>query len=74
MAVVRVRPQKQFRAIMAFGPYSKGALLQPTGVYRETLIRKGYIEEVTDEPIPDVPVELDNREIPRASLRVRGRR
>ena len=74
MAVARVRPQKQFRAVMAFGPYSKGALLQPTGIYRETLVRRGYIEEVKDEPIPDVPVELDNREIPRASFPVRGKR
>lgn len=75
MAVERVRPMKQFRAIVAFGPYSKGALLQPSGIYRETLIRKGYIEEVRDEPIPDVPVELDNREIPQASIvRRRGGR
>lgn len=72
MAVERIRPVKQFRATIAFGPYSKGALMQPTGIYRETLVRRGYIEEVKDEPLPDVPVELDNREIPRASLRVRG--
>jgi hypothetical protein len=59
---------KQFRAVVAFGNYSKGALLQPTGIYRDTLVRKGYIAEVTDEPIPAVPVELDNREIPSAAL------
>jgi len=60
MAVERVRPIKQFRAIVAFGPYSKGALLQPTGIYRETLVRRRFIEEVKDEPIPEVPAELDN--------------
>ena len=74
MAVERARyvKPKQFRATIAFGPYSKGALMQPTGIYRETLLRRGFIEEVKDEPIPDVPVELDNREIPRESVRVRG--
>lgn len=58
MAVERTRPIKQFRAIVAFGPYSKGAKMQPTGIYRDTLLRKGFIEEVKDEP-----VEVENREI-----------
>lgn len=66
MAVERTRPIKQFRAVIAFGPYSKGAKMQPTGIYRDTLLRKGFIEEVKDEP-----VELENREIPRVTITAR---
>jgi hypothetical protein len=68
MAVVeRNRPKKLFRAKIAFGPYSKGAVLQPTGIYRDTLLRKGFIEEVKDEAPAGKAVgggDLVNRMIP----------
>lgn len=67
MAVTRDRPMKQFRAVVAFGPYSKGALMQPTGIYRETLLKRGFIEEVKDEPI-----ELENRQIDSMHMDKRG--
>lgn len=71
--IERIR-EKWFRAIVPFGPYSKGALLKPTGIYRQTLLARKFIEEVNDDPIPEVPHELDNREIPRGSyLRRRGK-
>jgi hypothetical protein len=61
--IERTRPIKQFRAVVAFGPYSKGAKMQPTGIYRDTLLRKGFIEEVRDEP-----EELENKEIQPATI------
>lgn len=64
MAVERTRPIKQFRAVVAFGPYSKGAKMQPTGIYRDTLLRKGFIEEVKDEPAE----ELTSLDVPMKPL------
>lgn len=74
MAVVeRSRPKKLFRAKIAFGPYSKGAKLQPTGIYRDMLLRKGVIEEITDEPAAPAPAraadgDLVNRMVPDAGM------
>lgn len=49
MAVIeRKRPLKQFRVVQAYGPYRKGDLIQPTGMYRDVLVRRGLIEEVKD--------------------------
>lgn len=50
--VERKRPIKQFRARVAFGPYRVGDKLQPTGLYRDVLLKRGVIEEVKDEPAP----------------------
>jgi len=52
MEIERKRPMKVFRVIQAFGPYSKGARIQPTGMYRDVLVRRGLIEEII-EPIDD---------------------
>ena len=73
MAIVtRVRPLKSFRVIRPHGNYVKGAIIQPTGIYRDVLLKKGVIVEIKDEDY-DVPIELDNREIlPRAELMKRG--
>lgn len=51
MSEERKRPIKQFRVTQAFGPYVVGAVIQPTGIYRDTLQRRGLIEEVRDEPL-----------------------
>lgn len=37
-------PKKQFRVKLAYGPYQKGAIVEPTGVYRDMLLSKGIIE------------------------------
>lgn len=78
MAVVeRNRPKKLFRAKIAFGPYSKGATLQPTGIYRDMLLRKGFIEEVADaEPAQDrlQGDDLVNRMVPGEAIANRGRK
>lgn len=55
MEIARRRPMKVFRVISAFGPYSKGDKLQPTGMYRDELKRRGLIEEIV-EPIDDARV------------------
>ena len=44
----RSRPIKLFRVLAAYGPYVKGALIQPTGLYRDMLLRRGLIEEVKE--------------------------
>lgn len=60
MAVVtRTRPIKLYRAKVAFGPYKKGATLQPTGCYRDALVRQGYIEEITDAPIAPRAIAIE---------------
>lgn len=40
----------KFRVKLAFGFYSVGAIIEPTGVYRSALLRKGFIEPYT-EPV-----------------------
>lgn len=47
---VRVRPLKQFRVIIAHGPYQVGAIIQPVGMYRAALLAKQIIEPVEDPP------------------------
>lgn len=49
----RVRPIKQFEVIVAYGPYLVGQKIQPTGLYRDILLRRGVIKEVVDSP-PDL--------------------
>jgi len=63
---------KAFRVRVAYGPYVKGQIIQPTGMYRQLLLSRQLIEEVKDEQF-DVPPELDNREIrPSKTLFKRG--
>lgn len=52
MSVPRQRPLKMFRVVTAFGPYQVGAMIQPTGIYRDALLQRKLIEEVTDAPVP----------------------
>lgn len=44
------------RVILAFESYSVGQILEPTGVWRDHLIRCGYVEPVVDES-PAVAIE-----------------
>ena len=72
----RKRPIKQFRAVKSFGPYRVGDKLQPTGLYRDVLIKRGLIEEIKDEPafqLHSAQPEV-NRMIPAAALANRGGR
>lgn len=55
--IERKRPIKQFRAKQAFGPYRKGDLCQPTGMYRDVLVRRGLIEEVLE--VREQPPAMD---------------
>jgi hypothetical protein len=50
MNVERRRPVKMFEVIIAHGPYRVGDRIQPTGMYRDVLMRRGLIREVKDEP------------------------
>lgn len=50
MSIERKRPIKQFTVKVAHGPYRVGDKIQPTGMYRDVLLRRGLIEEVKDEP------------------------
>ena len=45
----RVRPLKQYRFKLAYGPYLKGSVVQMTGLWRDVLLGKGIIEEVREE-------------------------
>jgi hypothetical protein len=77
MAVGRNRPMKLFEVIQAYGPYVKGDLIQPTGMYREVLVKQGRIKEVIQDSADrfEVPEELDNRFInPRFDLKKRAGR
>lgn len=48
--VQRIRPLKQFRVIVAHGPYRVGDIIQPTGTYRQALLARQIIEPVEDPP------------------------
>lgn len=50
MEVARSRPLKQFVVIVAHGPYRVGDKIQPTGMYRDVLVKRGLIKEVVDAP------------------------
>lgn len=43
----RTRPLKLFEVLSAYGPYRVGDRIQPTGLYRDQLLRRGVIKEVT---------------------------
>lgn len=48
MTVERVRPIKMFEVVVAYGPYRVGDKVQPTGLYRDVLLRRGVIREVPE--------------------------
>jgi len=76
MSEERKRPIKQFRVLAAFGPYIVGAKIQPTGIYRDTLLRRGVIEEVKDDAELDLREARPemNRMVPAGEMASRGRR
>lgn len=49
----RVRPLPQYRVLLAVGPYRKGDIIQPVGVYRDALLARKLIEKLPDEPSSD---------------------
>ena len=72
--IERKRPLKQFEVLQAFGPYRKGDTIQPTGCYRDVLVRRGLIKEVV-EPVNGSPlvtrmVEVAEETVNRAVLRL----
>ncbi len=38
------------KVIVAFGPYSKGAIIEPHAAWRQVLRARGFIEPVTEAP------------------------
>ena len=74
MNVERKRPIKMFKALKAFGPYRVGDMLQPTGLYRDVLLRRGLIEEVKEEaPQASLP-NVDRMVAPQQLATRAGRR
>jgi len=53
MELTRTRPIKMFVVLQAYGAYRKGDRIQPTGLYRDMLLRKGLIAELKDETKED---------------------
>lgn len=41
----------KFKVILAFESYSVGDVIQPTGVWRDSLIARGYIERLVERPV-----------------------
>jgi len=64
MTEERRRPLKQFVVLRAHGPYRKGDKIQPTGMYRDVLLKRGLIEEIKDEPV-DAPARMKQPAIDR---------
>jgi hypothetical protein len=76
MTVERVRPIKQFVVVMAYGPYRVGDKIQPTGMYRDVLVRRGLIREVKDDPAPAPQAALPetNRMVPPQAMASRAQK
>ena len=78
MSEERKRPIKQFVVLQAYGGYRKGDKIQPTGMYRDILVRRGLIKEIKDEPVPVLELHSSpppmNRMISTAALANRGGR
>lgn len=51
MTEVRRRPLKVFEWVSPRGYAKKGDRFQPTGIYRDTLLKQGAIREVTEQEI-----------------------
>ena len=49
MELTRTRPIKMFVVLQAYGAYHKGDRIQPTGLYRDMLLRKGLIAELKED-------------------------
>lgn len=72
MEVKRTRPIKMFEVIVAHGPYRKGDKIQPTGLYRDALLRQGVIREAQD--IENRMVEEPRDRVPLVTRKVGGRK
>jgi len=70
MEIERKRPLKMFEVIQAYGGYSKGDRIQPTGMYRDVLIRRGLIREVTESELAAECALLKSREAQPANDRM----
>jgi hypothetical protein len=57
-------PVKRFLVLRPYGPYSKGSIIQPTGIFRDVLLRKGVIELIKEDPAHP----LADRQIPEQEL------
>lgn len=42
---------KKYKVILAFETYSVGDVIEPTGVWRDNLLSRGYIEPVIEQPV-----------------------
>lgn len=62
-------PVKSFRVLQAYGPYSKGAIIQPTGILRQALLQRKLIEEVLEDPEIIIPPPVEEK---RSTLKLRG--
>ena len=47
--IKRIRPAKEYKVLYAYGPFLKGDIIQPTGIYRDMLIARGLIEELKED-------------------------
>jgi len=54
----------EYRVIVAFGPYSVGHIVAPTGLFRQRLLQCRYIEEVPDVPTQPKPQARDTIHLP----------
>jgi hypothetical protein len=56
---MEVKKQQQFRIRLAFDSYRVGDLISPTGLYRSSLISRGFIEPVIEQPTKPL-IQSDN--------------
>ena len=45
----------KFRVILAFETYQVGNIIEPTGLWRDELLRMRYIEPVVEKPVEIEP-------------------
>ena len=72
--VERRRPIKMFTVLVAHGPYRVGDKIQPTGMYRDVLLRRGFIKEIKDEPDDREAPQVEDRMITKGQQFSRGKR
>ena len=59
------------RVIRAFGQFRVGAVIQPTGLYRDSLIAAGLVEMIKPQQVGEVVASIVQPEVklPRSSRR-----
>jgi len=45
---VAKRPRSRYRVTKPYGPYVRGQIIEPTGIYRDQLLARGLIVRVED--------------------------